>query len=145
MSQTIFTLAFTKGDTLAALNDNFTELYTTAGTLTTSLAGKAAIDLTLNLQSDSYELVLSDDGKYIQMNKGTAQNLTVPANASVAFAIGAQVIIRNYGAGQVTIVEAVGVTVNTSQTLKLRAQHCSASLVKVGTNEWDLSGDLELV
>lgn len=100
--------------------------------------------LTINTQTDSYTLVLADAlPKYVRMNKGTACNLTVPANASVAFPLGTQIVIRNTGAGQVTIVASGGVTINTSQTLKLRAQHSTASLVKVGTNEWDLSGDLE--
>lgn len=114
-----------------------------------STAGQAALDLksnlslTINTQTASYTLVLTDNGKYVRMNSGSALNLTVPPNASVAFPTGSQIVIRNTGAGQVAVVAGAAVTINTSQTLLLRAQHSSATLVKVGTNEWDLAGDLE--
>jgi len=97
----------------------------------------------INTQTDSYTLVLGDATKYVRMNKGTACNLTVPLNSSVAFPVGTQILIRQVGAGQVTVVATGGVTITTSQTLLLRAQHSSASLVKVDTDTWELAGDLE--
>jgi len=99
----------------------------------------------INTQTDSYTLVLGDATKYVRMNKGTACNLTVPLNSSVAFPVGTQILIRQVGAGQVTVVATGGVTITTSQTLLLRAQHSSASLVKVDTDTWELAGDLEAV
>jgi len=97
----------------------------------------------INTQTDSYTLVLGDATKYVRMNKGTACNLTVPLNSSVAFPVGTQILIRQVGAGQVTVVATGGVTITTSQTLLLRAQHSSASLIKVATDTWELAGDLE--
>jgi hypothetical protein len=99
--------------------------------------------LSFNSQSDSYTLVLGDAYKYVRMTKATANNLTVPLNSTVAFVTGTQIHIRQAGAGQVTVVATGGVTINTAETLKLRKQHATATLVKVGTNEWDLMGDLE--
>lgn len=99
----------------------------------------------INTQTDSYTLVLGDATKYVRMNKGTACNLTVPLNSSVAFPVGTQILIRQVGAGQVTVVATGGVTITTSQTLLLRAQHSSASLIKVATDTWELAGDLEAV
>jgi hypothetical protein len=79
------------------------------------------------------------------MTSATAVNLTVPTNASVAFPVGTIIQIRQAGAGQVTVVASGGVTVNTAETLKLRKQGSTAALVKVDTNAWDLTGDLEAV
>lgn len=115
---------------------------TGADTLADSLLDDAAT-LILNTQTDSYTLVLSDTAKYVRMNKATANNLTVPLNSSVAFVTGTQIHIRQVGAGQTTIVATGGVTITTPETLKLRKQHATATLVKVGTDSWELMGDLE--
>lgn len=103
-------------------------------------------NLTLNSQADSYTLALSDAySKYLRLTKATANNLTVPPNSSVAFAVGATIPVRQAGAGQVTVVQGAGVTVNapTGYTLKLRGSGATASLIKVAADEWDLAGDLE--
>jgi len=100
--------------------------------------------LVINDQSGTtYTLVLLDDGKYVRLNNGSAITMTIPANSSVAFPIGTQIAIRQVGAGQVTLAAAGGVTVNTAETLLLRGAKSSASIIKVATDEWDLSGDLE--
>lgn len=99
--------------------------------------------LTLNTQTASYTLVLADAGKYVRMNVGGANDLTVPPNSSVAFAVGVTIHVRQVGAGQTTVVAGSGVTITTPETLKLRKQHATASLVKVGTDTWELFGDLE--
>jgi hypothetical protein len=96
--------------------------------------------LTINTQGGSYTLVLADAGKYVRMTSGSANNLTIPPNSSVAFDIGTEVIVRQAGAGTTTIVAGSGVTIRTSNTLVLAAQHDSISVVKVATNEWDLTG-----
>jgi hypothetical protein len=106
----------------------------------------AARRLTLNEQTDSYTLVLTDgDGKRIDMNKATANNLTVPPNADVALPVGTTILIKQKGAGQTTVVAGSGVTVNkhAGLTLKLTGQHSVATLMKDDTNVWTLAGDLE--
>lgn len=99
--------------------------------------------LGLNTQTASYTLVLSDSYKYLRVDVATANNLTVPPNSSVAFSIGTQIHIRQIGVGQTTVVAGSGVTITTPETLKIRKQHSSVSLVKVATDTWDLLGDLE--
>lgn len=102
--------------------------------------------LTVNTRTANYTLVLGDAGAYVRMNLASANTLTVPTNSSVAFPIGTVIHIRQTGAGQTTVTPFNGtVTINTPETAKLRKQGSSASLIKVGTNEWDLTGDLELV
>lgn len=96
-----------------------------------------------NVQVTSYSIVLTDQGKTIQMNVGTANNLTVPLNSSVAFPIGTQIDIIQYGAGQTTIVATGGVTIRSSGgALKLFGQYSAATLQKLGTDEWLLVGDI---
>lgn len=99
--------------------------------------------LNINAQTASYTLALTDAGQYVRVTVSSANNVTVPAESSVNFPIGTQITIRQAGAGQTTIVEGTGVTVTTPETLKLRGQHSTATLVKVGSDLWDLMGDLE--
>jgi hypothetical protein len=106
--------------------------------------GGGATELTIVNKTASYSLTTAEAGAYVRMNVASANNLTVPTDASQAIPVGAVIQVRQVGAGQTTLVAASGVTINTPETLKLRAQGSSASLVKVGTNEWDLTGDLEL-
>ena len=93
-------------------------------------------------QTASYTLVSGDRSKVIEMNVGSANTLTVPTNASVAFPIGTQITIIQYGAGQTTIAGA-GVTFrSTNNWLKINAQYGSATIIKVGTDEWYVVGNL---
>lgn len=107
------------------------------------LAQTSVLQITFNRQTASYTLVLADAFRTVEMNVASANNLTIPLNSSVAFAIGTQIIIAQYGAGQTTIVATGGVNIrsNTSK-VKLSARYSAATLVKVGTDEWYLWGDL---
>ena len=110
--------------------------------LATDLATKTDKLITTNRQTASYTLVLADADKLVEMNVGSANNLTVPLNSSVAFSIGTQIIISQYGAGQTTIVPTSGVTLRSNGArLKLTGQYSMATLIKIGTDEWYVSGD----
>ncbi len=87
-------------------------------------------------------LALSDAGDLILCNNASAIAVTVPTNATVAFPIGTTIAFSQQGAGQVTIAGAGGVTVNTSSTLKTRAQHSIIGIQKVDTDTWLAFGDL---
>lgn len=91
---------------------------------------------------NTYTFVLGDDGKYCRFANTGGMTVTVPTNAAVAFPIGAQISVRRSGAGILTVGNSAAVIVNSNETLLLRSQHSSATLVKIGTNEWDLTGDL---
>jgi hypothetical protein len=96
-----------------------------------------------NRQTASYTLVLSDADKLVEMNVATANNLTIPLNSSVAFPTGTQILLAQYGAGQTTIVATSGVTVRSNGgKLKLNVQYSGATLIKIGTDEWYLFGDI---
>lgn len=115
------------------------------GTLSSQTDLQTALDAkydkapTHNLQTVSYTLILSDLGKVVEMNVGTANNLTVPLNATVAFPIGTQISIAQYGAGATTVVATGGVTINSSSgSLASVGQYSTMVLDKRGTNEWYL-------
>jgi hypothetical protein len=96
-----------------------------------------------NRQTASYTLVLSDADKLVEMNVGSANNLTIPLNSSVAFLTGTQILLAQYGAGQTTIVATSGVTVRSNGgKLKLNVQYSGATLIKIDTDEWYLFGDI---
>jgi hypothetical protein len=111
--------------------------------LQTNLDAKAPLIITANRQTASYTLVITDAYKIVEMNVASANNLTVPPNSSVAFATGTQILISQYGAGQTTVVAGSGVTVRSSGgKLKLSGQYSGGTLLKIGTNEWYLFGDI---
>ena len=95
---------------------------------------------TLTAKTDSFTLALVDENCTMQCNKATAMTLTVPTS-SIAFTNGTVITLVNYGAGQVTVAGDTGVTVRSSNGLKLRTQYSMATLVKISNTEWVLSGD----
>ena len=109
----------------------------------TQVDSKTAKLITTNRQTASYTLVLSDADKLIEMNVGSANNLTIPLNSSVAFPTGTQILLAQYGAGQTTIVATSGVTIRSNGgKLKLNVQYSGATLIKIGTDEWYCFGDI---
>lgn len=96
--------------------------------------------ITANTVTDNYTLALSDAGKVVEMNAATAKTVTVPTNASAAFAVGTIIEIYAMGAGTVSIVGDGGVTVRNAGDLA--EQYATASLRKRDTDEWVLTGAL---
>ena len=104
---------------------------------------KAPTEVSINTQTVNYTLALSDNYKLIEVNNASARTITIPTNAAVTFPIGTQILISQYGAGQVTIAPDTGVTLRSSGgKTKTAAQYGMATLVKRGTNEWYLAGDI---
>ena len=97
----------------------------------------------INTQTSSYTLVIGDKGDVVEMNNGSANNLTVPPNSSVAFATGTKIAVVQLGAGTTTIVAGSGVTIRSAgSNLDISAQYGRADLYKRGTDEWVVAGDL---
>ena len=109
----------------------------------TTFNAKAPTEVSINTQTVNYTLALSDNYKLIEVNNASARTITIPTNAAVTFPIGTQILISQYGAGQVTIAPDTGVTLRSSGgKTKTAAQYAMATLVKRGTDEWYLAGDL---
>lgn len=124
--------------------DEFVKWTGSAWEVLSSGGGSAPTEVVVINKTASHTLELSDASGYVRMNVASAHNLTVPPNGTVAFVVGAVIQVRQVGVGQTTVVAGAGVTINTSETLKARKQGSTLTLVKVGTNEWDLTGDLEV-
>ena len=107
------------------------------------ITGAEVKQLELNKEGTSYTLVLADLNRLVEMEDGSANNLTIPPNSSVAFPVGSIIYISQLGAGQTTVVPGSGVTLRSSGgKTKLAAQYAMGRLIKRGTNEWYLSGDI---
>ena len=103
---------------------------------------KALAKLTLSRKTDSYTLVYADQLKTIEMNKATANTLTVPANVFVA---GNQILITQYGAGQTTIAAGAGMTLRSDGgKLKINTQYSMATILFISATEAYVSGNLAL-
>jgi len=105
---------------------------------------KAPRYVTIDTKNASYTLQLSDNYKMIEMFVVSANTLTVPHSSTVDFPIGTQILISQLGTGQTTITPASAfVTIRSSGgKTKTAAQYAVATLIKRGTNEWYLAGDL---
>lgn len=118
-----------------------------AGTVLSSDANSITITAgipTINTQTGTaYTCVLADANAYIRMNNASANTVTIPPNSSVAFPVGTSITVRQIGAGATTLVAGAGVTINNvGLTLQLRKQNSTVQLIKVGTDTWDLFGDI---
>lgn len=109
--------------------------------LLTTLAPKL---IAINAQTGTtYTLVIGDANELITLDNGSAITLTVPPNSSVAFDIGTQILLRQIGAGQVTVAPGSGVTLQSYDSkLKITGQHAGCTLIKEGTNTWSVQGNL---
>lgn len=100
-----------------------------------------------NVQTDATAartLVMADINAYLVFTSGSPTTVTVPANASVAFPIGAAIEMEQRGTGQVSIVGDAGVTVSKSaaRSAATAGQYSVVRLRKTGTNSWTLAGDM---
>lgn len=97
----------------------------------------------ISQKTDSYTLAsLTERDTIIEISNASAKTLTVPADSTLNFPVGTTLDVIQTGAGQVTIANAVGVTINATPGLKLRTQWSSATLLKRAANTWLAFGDL---
>jgi hypothetical protein len=114
--------------------------YRWSGSAWVEYAKQTVLDLTLYRKTNDYTLVAADNGQVIEMNKATANTLTVPNSV---FTAGQQVLITQYGAGQTTIAAGSGVTLRSSGgKLKLTNQYATATLIFISASEAYVSGNL---
>jgi hypothetical protein len=123
-------------------NSNITDVRVTVTSNVIS-ANNIAIN---NQTGTTYTTVLADNSKLITLANASAIAVTIPPNSSVAYPIGAQITLAQYGAGQPTISGGSGVTIvstgATAATPKLRAQYSTATCIQTSTNTWLVVGDI---
>jgi Major tropism determinant N-terminal domain/Protein of unknown function (DUF1565) len=110
--------------------------------LDTALANVKIVPIVADTNA-THILSITDKFAYVRMTNSSTKTVTVPTNSNVAFPIGSTISISNAGTGLLTIDAASGVTLNKldTQTFTLN-QFGTATLTKVGTDEWDLAGSL---
>jgi hypothetical protein len=113
-------------------------------TLTTPVATVA-----FNAQTGTtYTLVLADASKFVTCNNASAVAVSIPTNASAAFAVGTIINIQQIGVGQVTVSAASSGTTTvtssgaTSASPKTRARYSALTCIKTGTDTWTVVGDI---
>jgi len=94
------------------------------------------------MTSTSDTLVLADAGNAVHAANAAAITETIPTNSAVPYPIGTSILVRQTGAGVVTVTPDTGVTLrNGLATSKTAGQYQgSISLHKIGTDEWYLDG-----
>lgn len=91
----------------------------------------------------SYTPVIGDRNGIIEMNNASANTVTIPPNSSVAYPVGTTLSITQTGAGQTSIAQGAGVTINTPVGYNINAQDGRAILYKRATDVWQMNGDLQ--
>lgn len=111
-----------------------TGTFTAGAVLTAANLNSSINTFTTNAQSGAgYTLVLADAGKLVTVSNGSAQNLTIPLNSSVAFPTGTTIDVLNIGAGTWTVTATGGVTLNGTTPVPTSGQ---VRLIKTGTDTW---------
>lgn len=123
---------------ITALDQDVT--ITATGTVAADTIGYRG--LPQNSQTASYTLALADQGKHISITTG---GVVIPANGSVAFPIGATIVVFNNSGSNQTIsittdtLRLAGTATTGSRTL---AQYGLATLVKVTSTVWAATGNV---
>jgi hypothetical protein len=86
---------------------------------------------------------LTDAGNVVFMNNASANVFTIPANATVAFAVDTQIDIVMEGAGVTTITADTGVTLNgvSAGSGAISAQYSAVTIIKRATDTWIMFGN----
>ena len=103
------------------------------------------LNIPQNSQSADYTAVAADSGKHLlhPSTDANARTFTIPANGSVAYAVGTAITFINMSANNLTIAITsdtmyLGGTGTTgSRTL---AQYGTATAIKIGSTSWIISG-----
>ncbi len=139
----------TSGTVTVSIDTSVTADLTTAQTLTNKSLTDPKINLAFDAQTGtSYTVVLNDNGQVVTMNNSSANTLSIPTNASVAFPVGTQINVLQIGTGQTTIQAVTSGTTSilstggTAAAPKLRARYSMATCIKAATDTWYVVGDI---
>lgn len=106
-------------------------------------ASASAIRPIVNISGTTHTLAADNAGAWHRFPNVSAKTITVPANADVAIPIGSVYMLRQCGAGGMTVVEgSSGIVINGLYGFDLATDTLGATLelIKINTDEWDLVG-----
>ena len=92
-------------------------------------------------------LALTNSDGIVSMDNASANVVTIPTNATVAFELGNQVDVIQMGVGVTSVTAAAGVTLNgvVAGTTAMTLQYGGATLVKHATDTWSVLGAIAVV
>ena len=109
-------------------------------------SGTAVLRLKLEFDAETgttYTLVAGNLNQLVTLNNASSITLTVPPSV---FSAGDVINIAQIGAGQVTLAQGAGVTINstgaTATAPKLRARYSAASIICTASNTFLVIGDI---
>lgn len=109
-------------------------------------SGTATLRLKLEFDAETgttYTLVAANLNQLVTLNNASPITLTVPPSV---FSAGDVINIAQIGAGQVTLAQGAGVTINstgaTATAPKLRARYSAASIICTASNTFLVVGDI---
>jgi hypothetical protein len=109
-------------------------------------SGTAVLRLKLEFDAETgttYTLVAANLNQLVTLNNASSITLTVPPSI---FSAGDVINIAQIGAGQVTLAQGAGVTINstgaTATAPKLRARYSAASIICTASNTFLVVGDI---
>lgn len=122
--------------------DTASNLLLQASSLSVNSAGY--LGAPVSEQDSAYTLCLSDAGKMIRCNSSASVSYIIPLNSAVAFPVGTVVLLRNVGAGVLTVHVTSGVSLSLAggapQGSVGVAQYGLATMVQDAPNAWVMSG-----
>ena len=124
--------------------DDTVPLYDTSATANRKITiGSLRQDIENDQTGTTYTFVLTDAGKTIWISNASAQTVTIPTNASVAFPINTTICVVMEGVGVTTVEGDTGVTVNgvSAGGAVINAQYTRVFLTKRATNTWVMEGN----
>ena len=97
----------------------------------------------VNSAATSYTLGVNDTGKTVKFSSSSSVTETVPNDSTYSFAVGQTIELVQMGSGTVTVASE-GLTVLRSRLgVATFGQYSKIELMKIGSDEWLLSGDLD--
>jgi hypothetical protein len=99
----------------------------------------------INIQTGTaYTIGTADVGKLVTFSGTANETVTIPANSSVAFAIGDQVNFLNLSTGTATFVAGGTAVIRSAGTkLKLADQYAVCTVLKIDTDAWVMVGNVK--
>lgn len=97
----------------------------------------------VNTQNGTYGIVMADAGRLIYHTSASAHTWTLPANGTIALPIGTVIALANESGGGVVTLAITSDTLRWGSSTGSRslAANATASLVKVASTTWRLTGD----
>jgi hypothetical protein len=111
-------------------------------TVVRSGGGSSSVLTLTPARTADYFLQLTDAGCMVPVTSSTAVTVTVPAHASVPFAVGTTLYVAQDGTGPVSIVAAGGVVIQTADGYRVPGRWQDVALHKRDLNTWVLKGAL---